>query len=229
MVEPGLGAIDGRVRHLLDRVRAAEDRAGIAPGTVRVVAVSKTKPAEAVIEAYRAGIFEFGENYVQEAESKAGSLPTGAMLHLVGGLQRNKARKAARIFTTVQSIDSESTAAALDRACSELGRRMDVLAQVNIADERSKGGIAPEALEGLLLKLDGFGSLNVRGIMVIPPFEGSSSYFPAARALFERLRAARMGRGGFDILSMGMSADFEEAISEGSTLVRIGRAIFGER
>ena len=114
MVEPGLGAIDGRVRHLLDRVRAAEDRAGIAPGTVRVVAVSKTKPAEAVIEAYRAGIFEFGENYVQEAESKAGSLPTGAMLHLVGGLQRNKARKAARIFTTVQSIDSESTAAALE-------------------------------------------------------------------------------------------------------------------
>jgi len=125
MVEPGLGAIDGRVRHLLDRVRAAEDRAGIAPGTVRVVAVSKTKPAEAVIEAYRAGIFEFGENYVQEAESKAGSLPTGAMLHLVGGLQRNKARKAARCSGLISAIfdaRSRASVSGVGSACSPITR-----------------------------------------------------------------------------------------------------------
>lgn len=229
MAEPGLEAIEGRVRRLFDRVHEAEQRAGLALGAVRVIAISKTKPVEAIIEAYKAGICEFGENYVQEAETKVQSLPDGTKLHLVGGLQRNKARKAAGMFSFVQSIDSERTAEALNRACLELGRRMDVLVQVNMAAEQNKNGVAPDELDGLLAGLERFGSLNMRGIMVIPPFERSSAYFPAARALFEEQRAKRRQHGGFDVLSMGMSADFEAAISEGSTMVRIGRAIFGER
>lgn len=223
------GSIRDRALSVMDRVRRAEERAGRPHGSVRIVAVSKTRGALEVLEAFSAGIVEFGENYVQEAEAKAGALPAGILLHMVGGLQSNKARRAARIFSMVQGLDSESAAAALDRACRDLGRRMDVLVQVNVASEATKGGVGPDGLADFLGKLEGLSFIKPRGIMVIPPAGLSARYFPEARRMFERARQNAADPASFDILSMGMSADFEEAISEGAVIVRIGRAIFGER
>lgn len=210
----------------LERVRNAERDAGHKPGAVRVVAVGKTRPGEAYTEAFLGGVREFGENYVQEAVKKAPFLPEGCLFHMVGSLQKNKASKAAGLFHMVQALDSVETAAALDRASEGLGKNLDVLVQVNIADEASKSGIKDVELEGFLDSLEAFRRLSVRGIMVIPPPEDSVRYFAPARRLFE---SAGAGRECFDVLSMGMSSDFERAIAEGSTMVRLGRAVFGRR
>ena len=229
MVDPASGSIRDRALLVMDRVRRAEERAGRPQGSVRIVAVSKTRGVPAILEALEAGIAEFGENYVQEAEGKAIGLPGGLILHMVGGLQSNKAKRAARIFSMVQGLDSESAAQALDRACQDLGKRMDVLVQVNMASELTKGGIEPSDLEGFLQSLASLENIRPRGIMVIPPVGQSARYFPEARRIFEDARKNAADPGSFDLLSMGMSADFEEAVSEGAGIVRIGRAIFGER
>ncbi len=224
-----LEAVRDRTRRIISRVEAAEMASGRARGSVRLIAVSKKKPAEAIVAAWEAGIREFGENYVQEALQKAGSIPDGARLHLVGNLQRNKARKAAALFDMVQSVDSHEIAEALDRAAAEAGRRMEVLLEVNLGMEQGKSGVEADGLFSLADKVAGLASLSLRGMMVIPPVEGSEAFFPEARRLFEAA-CDRLGNDtGFEILSMGMSQDFERAIECGSTMVRIGRAIFGER
>lgn len=218
-----------RAMDVIFRIEAAERASGRPKGSVRLVAVSKRKPAEAIVAAWDAGVSEFGENYVQEAALKAGSIPVGAKLHLVGSLQRNKARKAATLFSMIQSVDSPEIAAALDRAAAEAGRKLEVLIQVNVAMERTKAGICAESMIELAEKAAGLPALRLRGLMVIPPSECSDAFFPEARSLFEAARD-RLGRdSGFDVLSMGMSQDFEKAIECGSTMVRVGRAIFGER
>lgn len=229
MVDPASGGIRDRALLVIDRVRKAEQGAGREQGSVRIVAVSKTRGVPSILEASGAGIMEFGENYVQEAEAKAGALPEGLLLHMVGGLQSNKAKRAARIFSLVQGLDSESAAIALDRACRDLGKRMDVLVQVNVASELTKGGVEQSKLAGFLDFLEGFENLRPRGIMVIPPAGHSAKYFPEARRIFEDAKHYVADTASFDLLSMGMSADFEEAILEGASIVRIGRAIFGER
>lgn len=214
---------------VIGRVNEAAVRSGRKPGEVRLIGISKKKPSEAIQKAFDAGIREFGENYVQEAEAKAPFMPEGSVLHMVGGLQRNKARKAARIFSIVQSVDSTNLADALDNACLELDRRMEVLIEVNMAGEQVKSGVGPEGLFGLLAHFEVLKKLTCTGIMVIPPVEDASSYFPEARELLERARAANFANTDMRELSMGMSSDFEEAIREGATMVRIGRAIFGQR
>jgi PLP dependent protein len=216
-----------------ERISAAAKRAGRQPGDIRLMAVTKNFPPETVLEAQAAGLDLFGENRVQEAEEKFGGTAARPELHLIGHLQRNKARIAAGLFACVQSIDKIETAQALSARCSELGRTMDILLEVNTSGEESKSGFRTR--EDLLSSLDviaSLPSLRVRGLMTVGPLEASESgvrsSFSALRRIFEDLRAQGSLRQ-CDTLSMGMSGDFEMAIEEGSTLVRIGTALFGAR
>ncbi len=227
--------IADRIAAVRERIARAAARAGREPETVTLVAVSKTQGPEAVREAFAAGCRIFGENRVQEAEAKAAALVDlragGLEWHLVGHLQENKARKAAPLFDLVHSIDSVALGKKLARLSADAGPTLRGLVQVDLAGEETKFGV-PEtelfaALEGLL----GLPGLRVEGLMLLPPlFEEPER----ARPFFRRLRVLRdeaLAKGllADGRLSMGMSHDFEVAIEEGATLVRVGTAIFGER
>lgn len=213
----------------------AASRAGRSAGEVTLVAVSKTNPAERVREAFAAGQTVFGENKVQEAEGKIAALadlrPSGLRFHLVGHLQSNKAKKAASLFDLVHSVDSVDLGRRLAQAGSELGRTIEVLVQVDLAGESTKHGLPETELETTLAELRGLSSLRVRGLMILPPFaedgEKTRPFFRRLRELRDEALRAGLLAGGE--LSMGMSHDFEVAIEEGATLVRVGTAIFGER
>ncbi len=197
------------------------------------MAVTKNFPRETVEEACAAGLSLFGENRVQEAEAKFIDFSLPCELHLIGHLQRNKARTASGLFSCVQSIDKPETAEALDARCRERGTVMDVLLELNTSGEAAKSGFhsRDELLAGMdrILTL---AALRVRGLMTVGPLGGNEGdirrAFSLLRSLFDEIRSGR-GPQGFDTLSMGMSGDFEIAIEEGSTLVRIGTALFGQR
>jgi len=221
--------IASRLSEVRDRVAVAARRARRESSSVQIVLASKTQPPEAIRAAHIAGARDFGENYVQEAASKQHALADIADLrwHLIGHLQTNKARQAAVSFTLIHSLDSPRLAAALSRARPV--PPMPVLVEVNAAGEGSKSGVPPEDVERLIDAVRG--SVDVRGLMTVPPLapaaEESRRYFSALRELRERL-AVETGLA-LSELSMGMSDDFEVAIEEGATIVRIGRAVFGER
>jgi pyridoxal phosphate enzyme (YggS family) len=213
------------------RIAAAAARAGRAPGDVRLMAVTKGFPRGVVQDAMGAGLSLFGENRVQEAEAKFAALPGQWEAHLIGHLQTNKARAAAALFACVQSIDSSHTAEALNGRCAELDRSMDVLLELNTSGEQAKSGF--KTRDDLLAALDTIGKmprLRPRGLMTVGPLTDDMSRIRAAfsqlRSLFEEIRP---DVPGFDTLSMGMSGDFELAIEEGATLVRLGTALFGAR
>jgi pyridoxal phosphate enzyme (YggS family) len=224
-----------RVAAVRERIARAADRARRSPAEVRLVAVSKTQPVEAVREAFAAGVREFGENRVQEAEPKitasADLAASGARWHLVGHLQSNKARRAASLFELVQSIDSLDLAQRLARVGEETGRPVHGLVEVDLAGEASKFGLPRAELFAALGALRGQAGLRLEGLMVLPPLlddlETVRPYFRGLREL--RDRAVGEGLLAAGELSMGMSHDFETAIEEGATLVRVGTAIFGER
>jgi pyridoxal phosphate enzyme (YggS family) len=219
-------------QRVLERIADAAARAGRDPAKVTLVAVSKTVPAERLVGAVAAGLTILGENRVQEAVSKVAEVP-GASWHLVGPLQSNKARRAAETFETIQSVDTVQLAARLDRLAAELrpGDRLRVLLQVNVDDDTSKAGFSPEDLEASLPEILALPALEIRGLMTIGRLVGSAEAarptFRALRALSERHRSqhARLGPE----LSMGMSDDYPVAVEEGATIVRVGRALFGER
>ena len=231
---------------VLGAVAAACARSGRDPAGVTLVAVSKTVDAGHLRAAVAAGLTTLGENRVQEADAKIAAVP-GASWHLVGPLQANKARRAVAIFDVIESVDSMALAARLDRLAGELrpGRPLPVLLQVNVDADPAKAGFQPDGLAAMLPALVVLPNLELLGLMtvgrVVPTAEEARSTFRALRALSERLRAAphetvRSGagataspRGLGPALSMGMSADFPVAIEEGATLVRVGRALFGER
>jgi PLP dependent protein len=223
------GEITARLAELRERVALAARRAGRAPAAVTVVLASKTQPPEAIRAAYAAGAREFGENYVQEAAAKQDALADLGDLrwHLIGHLQTNKARDAADRFALIHSLDSARLAAALGRA--RPAPRVPVLIEVNAAGEASKNGVAPAEVERLIEAARA--TVEIHGLMTIPPQETdperSRSHFAALRAMRDRLAAAT----GLALseLSMGMTGDFDVAIEEGATIVRVGRAIFGER
>jgi len=235
MTEPDRADVE-RLRaarqNVLDRIAAACTRAGREPGEVTLVAVSKTFPAERLRAAVAAGLTTLGENRVQEAESKLGDVP-GATWHLVGPLQKNKARRALEIFETIESVDSVGLAQRLDRIAAEVrpGGRVPVLLQVNVDDDPSKTGFRPAELEASLDAIIELPRLEVRGLMTIGRQvdrpEDARVTFVALRELAGRLRASDQRLG--PELSMGMTDDFEVAIEEGATIVRVGRALFGER
>ncbi len=232
-----LMSIAANLAEIRERIARAAKRAGRNPDDVALMAVTKTQPAPRIIEAYEAGQRLFGENRVQEFAEKFGALAKlqGAKFHMIGHLQSNKAAKAAEIFHAVDSVDSAKLAERLNTAAEKLGRTLDVLIEINIGGEGAKTGIAPESaeLEEILSGAPEWKSLRIRGLMTVPPFtedpEGARPYFRRLRELRDRLAARQLPAVGLDQLSMGMSHDFEVAIEEGSTCVRIGTAIFGER
>jgi pyridoxal phosphate enzyme (YggS family) len=217
-------SIRDNVAGVEERIARACARAGRARGEVTLVAVSKTFPAEFVDEAIAAGISEIGENRVQEAREKKPLVRGVARWHLIGHLQTNKAKDAVKLFDVIQAVDSLELAEKLARAAESHGKRQEIMLQVNIGDEPQKSGIARTEVETIARQAATFASLNVIGLMAIPPI-GTAD---ASRPYFRELRSMRDALG-VEHLSMGMSEDFEAAIEEGSTIVRVGRAIFGSR
>lgn len=226
------GSIADRVAAVRERVAQACHRAGRDPGEVATVAVSKTMPAEPVAAAYAAGMREFGENRVQEGVAKIDQLRLpDATWHLIGHLQRNKAKYAARHFQVVQSIDSLRLAETLSDEVGKVGRDIDALLEVNYAAEPSKFGFAAEETLEAAVRIAALPGLRVVGLMTVAPQvvdpEAVRPVFRGMRELGQRVRE-RLGAERWH-LSMGMSNDYPVAIAEGATIVRIGRAIFGER
>lgn len=215
-------------------IAAAAERCGRDPGEIELLAVSKHMDVDAVREAWQCGQHLFGENFVQEAGDKIARLDPGITWHFIGHLQSNKAAAAARLFHMIETVDRLKVAAALDRHALRLGRVLDILVQVNTGLEKQKSGVAPEHAGQFLKELATLTCLRVRGLMTMPPYspdpEHSRPFFKLLKELAEDLRAQKLFADNVHvILSMGMSNDFAVAVEEGSTLVRIGTAIFGER
>ena len=226
-------AVELRVGRVREMVATAAGRAGRNPDDIEIVAISKTVERPFVDAAYAAGIRHFGENRVQEAMTKfADPLPDDSILHLVGQLQTNKAKPAARLFDLVESVDRPALVEALDKAAALAGRRLPVLIQVNVAGEAQKAGCAPLDAAELVAIVAASNHLEPSGLMTIAPLVDDAE---EARPAFRDLRllrddlARRLPGANLWMLSMGMSNDFAVAIEEGATHVRIGRAIFGDR
>ncbi len=222
------------VERVRERIHSACRRAGRPDEDVRLIAVSKTQPAEAIRQAYAAGLREFGENRVQEAAAKRKELEDiDAVWHLIGHLQSNKAKQAAGLFDSIHSVDSLHLAEKIDRAAAALGRRMPVLIEVHLGEEASKFGVEENDLTQLAEKIGALPSVELRGLMTLPPFfddpQQVRPFFRRLRELAGRIEARNLPGVSMRELSMGMSHDFEIAIEEGATIVRVGTAIFGER
>lgn len=232
--------VSARLAAVRERIARAAERSGRHPEDVLLVGVSKRKTAAELVAAVRAGLDHVGENYVQEAQAKLskaraaleGSAHKPPTVHFIGTLQRNKAGAAAELFDVVETVDRMALGDALDRRAGDAGRQLEVLLQVNVSAETGKGGVAPEDLPALAAHARGWRHLAVTGLMTIPAAgadpERQRPAFAKLRALRDTLRAEPGGEG-LRHLSMGMSGDFEVAIEEGATIVRVGTAIFGSR
>lgn len=228
-------SIASNIAAVRERIAGAAARAGRGAEDVQLMAVSKTFPGEAIAAAHAAGLRLFGENRVQEFAGKSWDVKglAGARFHLVGKLQTNKVPRAVELFDAVDSVDSLKLAEKLNAMAGRMRKRLPILLEINIGGEQQKAGLAPESpeLEQLLAAAPRLAALEVRGLMCIPPHtespEGARPYFRRLRELRDSLRARH--NLPLDTLSMGMSHDFEVAIEEGSTCVRLGTAIFGER
>lgn len=222
--------IQDRLARVRARILAAASRAGRDVSSVRLVAVSKTMPVEVIRQAVEAGVATLGENRVQEADQKIAALPGLASWHLVGHLQTNKAKLAVRLFNLIHSLDSLKLAQELDRHGRQAGKEVRCLIEVNLGGEESKSGTREDEIRPLLEAAGRLPHLSIQGLMTIPPMlpdpEGVRPFFRRLRSLRDTLHAE-----GYRLadLSMGMSHDFEVAIEEGATLIRIGTAIFGPR
>jgi PLP dependent protein len=220
-----------------ERIAAAAKRAGRRLDEIALMAVSKTFSVERIREAYDGGLRWFGENRVQEFAGKVESLRDlhDAEWHLIGHLQTNKSTKAAELFGAIDSVDSLRLARKLNASAQQLEKALDVLIEINVGGEAAKTGVAPDSreLEELLSAAHELEHLRFRGLMTIPPFAGDPQearpYFRKLRKLRDQIRARRLPAVDMSALSMGMSHDFEVAIEEGSTCVRVGTAIFGEK
>jgi pyridoxal phosphate enzyme (YggS family) len=230
-------SIAENIARVQERIAAAARRVQRKPEDIALMTVSKTFPAVSIQQAYEAGLRTFAENRVQEFAAKAsavGSMP-GAEWHLIGHLQSNKAGKAVELFHAIDSVDSLRLAEKLNVAAEKVGKKIPVLIEINIGGEEAKSGIAPESpeLASLLTAAPRLSQLEFQGLMTIPPFtddpEGARPYFRRLRSLRDQLAGRKLPAVSVDVLSMGMSHDFEVAIEEGSTCVRVGTAIFGTR
>lgn len=230
-------SISENIARVQERIGVAARRAGRNPDEITLMGVSKTFPPERIREAYSAGLRVFGENRVQEFAAKADALRDlqGAAWHLIGHLQSNKAAKAAELFTAVDSVDSTRLAERLNAAAEKAGKTLPVLIEVNVGGEAAKSGVASGSveLEEILAAARDWKHLEIRGLMTVPPFtddpEGARPFFRQLRKIRDQIEACRLPGISMSVLSMGMSHDFEVAIEEGSTCVRVGTAIFGER
>ncbi len=226
--------VAGNLAAIRERIGAACERAGRDPAGVKLVGVTKTVPVERIREGIEAGIDVLGENYIQEARRKRevlAGLPVS--WHCIGHLQTNKAKMALECCDWIQTLDREALAIELNRRAESAGRKVPVLIQVNIGGEQTKSGVGPDELSSFLKLAAGFDCLDIRGLMALPPFfdqpERARPYFRQMRALLDMLRDKHPRPERLTELSMGMSGDFEVAVEEGATLVRIGTALFGSR
>ena len=230
-------SIPDNIARIRDRIATAAARAGRDPAGITLMAVSKTFPPETIHQAYETGIRVFGENRVQEFAGKANALTTlnEARWHMIGHLQTNKAAKAAELFDAVDSVDSLKLAEKLNDAAQGRSKTLRILLEVNVGGEAAKTGLpaASDELEDLLAAAPRLTSLEIRGLMTIPPFtddpQAARPYFRKLRELRDNIAARGLPAVRLETLSMGMSHDFEVASEEGSTCVRVGTGIFGER
>jgi len=233
--DPTQNQLAKRLAAVQARIRAAAERCGRAAEDIRLIAISKTHPATAIKSLIEFGAVDIGENRVQEAEQKITEIGRDkARWHLVGHLQANKARRALTLFDVIHSLDSLDLARRLDRLCVEEGRqKLPVLVQVDLGHEETKSGIDESELNDLVDGLGPLTRLELTGLMTLPPFfddvEQSRPFFRRLRELRDELAARGAFRNGKGELSMGMTHDFEIAIEEGATMIRVGTAIFGER
>ena len=222
------------VRHsyeqIMERVAKAARKANRNPKEIRIMAVTKTVEVEKIIEAVECGVTLLGENRVQEFLGKYDSYPepSKAQVHFIGSLQSNKVKQIIDKVAMIQSVDSLKLAIEIDNRAKASGKIADILLEVNIADEASKGGIKASELDEMVSDVGKLTNLRLRGLMTIPPFGDGKRYFAQMQRLFEGLRV-KSEISTFDTLSMGMSGDFEDAIAHGATIVRIGSALFGKR
>lgn len=229
-----LAMISENIQRIKRKIADVAVKAGRIPEDIRLVAVSKRFPAAAISEAYAAGQVIFGENYIQEVQTKRAQTPPAVIFHFIGHLQSNKAKIAAATCDMIETVDSLKLGKALNNHLQTLNKTMDVLIQVNIGDDSHKAGVKSSETEELLIQLNNLSNIRVRGLMTMPPLvedaELSRPYFQNLRMLAEKL----WQKGLFPAiekpeLSMGMSSDFHIAIEEGATIVRVGTAIFGQR
>ncbi len=229
--------IADNIELIRERIAAAARRVQRDPASIILMGVSKTFYPDSIQEAYAAGIRVFGENKVQEFNGKASALAdlAEAEWHLIGHLQTNKASKAAELFSAIDSVDSVKLAEKLNAVGEKSGKSLPVLIEVNVGGEEAKSGITPgsEELDQILLSAPRWKNLSIRGLMTVPPFtdnpEEARPFFRQLRKIFDSIRLRGLPAVSMETLSMGMSHDFEIAIEEGSTCVRIGTALFGER
>jgi PLP dependent protein len=234
---PSCMSIAENITRVRERIAAAARRAGRDADEITLMGVSKTFSAERIREAYLAGLRIFGENRVQEFAGKADALRDlrDVEWHLIGHLQSNKATKAAELFDVVDAIDSARLADRLNAAAERVGKMLPVLIEINIGGEEAKSGVLADSdeLEQVLQGAPRWENLRIRGLMAVPPYtedaEGARPYFRQLHQIRDNIAARRLPQIGMAVLSMGMSHDFEAAIEEGATCVRIGTAIFGER
>ncbi len=226
------------IKDNLDAIRKRIDKAatdaGRNPSEVKLVAVSKIKPAEAVIEAAASGADIFGENYIQEAIDKAEAVNNPNIAwHFIGHLQSNKAKFAVKVFDLIHSVDSLKLAKEISKQAKKIDKVQKILVQINISMEDSKSGISEEETETLIREISQLGNVSVQGLMTMPPYynepELVAPYFKRLREISDMIKTMNIENITMDELSMGMTGDFEPAIMEGSTYVRIGTAIFGSR
>jgi len=223
-----------RLQKINNRIRRAADRCGRDPSEIKLVAVSKTMPSERVKAAIDAGADTFGENYIQEAREKFNTLSAYPVSwHFIGHLQTNKAKYAVRLFDLIHSVDSLKLARELNKFAGKIDKAQNILIQVNIGKEETKSGIHSEDLRHLIEDTSRLENLSIKGLMTMPPYfnapEKVRPFFRTLHDLRNQLRSKVPENVTLDELSMGMTGDFEVAIEEGATLVRIGTAIFGER
>lgn len=229
--------VSENIARVREQIEKAANRAGRDPEDITLMAVTKTVPPERIREAYNAGLRTFGENRVQEFDGKRNALRdlAEAQWHMIGHLQSNKAANAVELFHAIESVDSLRLARKLNDAGQELGKKLPVLIEINIGGEQAKAGLAPDSAELLELfqAAQGLSSLEFHGLMTVPPYaddpEQSRPYFRKMYELSRKVDAMNLPGIRTKVLSMGMSHDFTVAIEEGSTCVRVGTAIFGER
>jgi pyridoxal phosphate enzyme (YggS family) len=226
-------SVADNLKTVMDRIAFAAKRAGRDPSSVRLVVVTKTIDIERIREAVSSGATLLGENRVQEAKEKIEKLGPIASWHLIGHLQTNKAKHAVKLFDLVHSVDNLELAKEIDRQASKIGKVQSVLIEVNIAGEASKAGMAVKEAPALVREIAKLKNVSIQGLMTMPPFsddpEDSRPYFCVLRELAESIAKENIPGVSMQELSMGMSGDFEVAVEEGATMVRVGTAIFGER
>jgi len=224
-------SIRENLERIREKIRVKSELVGRDPQEITLVAVTKTVEADRIEEAIAAGVNIIGESRVQEAKEKYGKVESKIIWHLVGHLQRNKAKDAVKIFDLIHSVDSTKLAKEIDKQAKKVGKIQKILVEVNASGEESKYGLSPEEVITFLKEVSRFPNIKVEGLMTMAPFyenpEDCRPYFRKLRELREEIKAENIKDVEMGYLSMGMSSDFEVAIEEGSNMVRIGRAIFG--